>query len=265
MIKLSIVILNYNTPELVYNCLKSIDGKLNCSFEIIIVDNGSESKVVEAELKKILPNNNVKLLILEKNLGFGSGNNAGVEAASGEILWLLNSDTLVPDESINRAIEFLDQHSEIGVLSPLLYNDPEGKQFQADMYANFQTVATLISRKARNELKNDQDFFETDVVVGGSMLMKKELFNKVGGFDQKIFMFMEDDDLCYRIKKMRYKIGIFNQAKIIHLQGKSISKNTNRKKMYYNSQNYFWQKNYGFWPALIMRLIRLPYKILKTH
>jgi len=259
--KVSVIIVNYNTPDLVINCLSSLEKNFQVPFEVIIVDNGCEKRMDSEKLSEFP---NVRYFFLESNRGFGAGNNFGASKSTGDILWLLNSDTLVPDRSINQAIDFLEKNSSIGILSPLLFNDRDLKVFQTDMYASFQTLKSLIARKIRPLLDSKKEFFETDLVVGASMLIRQELFQKLGGFDEKIFMFFEDDDLCYRVRQQGYSVGIYNRAKIIHLQGRSIQKNSSRKRMYYQSQDYFWSKHYGFLPTLLMKIIRWPVKIKNT-
>jgi len=253
--------LNYNTPELVYDCLASITKQIDFEYEIIVVDNGSDKKVDEEKIKSYP---NASCYLLEKNLGFGQGNNFGAEKTKGELLWLLNSDTIVPDQSISKLVSYMEADPSIGVASPVLYNDLSCIETQPDYYANFQTLKTLISRRPRDNASYDSVFFETDIVVGASMFIRRNIYEKIGGFDAKIFMFMEDDDICYRVKQLGLKVIVFYQSKIVHLQGKSISKSKDRKKMYYRSQDYFWQKHYGTVQTLIMKVIRWPIKMIKS-
>ncbi len=96
------------------------------------------------------------------------------------------------------------------------------------------------------------------------MMMKRNIFEKVEGFDENIFMYLEDDDLCKRISELGYKNAILATAKVIHKEGSSINKNKDRKKLYYASQTYFWRKHNGFLPTLLMRIMRWPYKLFKT-
>lgn len=258
--KTSIIILNYNTPELVYNCLQSISAYIKGNYEVIVVDNGSEQKVGAEAIAKFP---NTKCFFLDENLGFGKGNNFGVTKSEGEILWFLNSDTIVPDDSINDLIEFVQSQNEVGIASPLLYSNLECTEIQNDMIAHFQSLKTLLTRKARGEFELERDSFETDVIAGASILMRRQVFFDIGEFDPNIFMFMEDDDICFKSREHGYKNVVLNKAKIVHLQGKSITESKERKKLYYRSQDYFWQKHYGTTLTLIMKIIRWPYKIAR--
>ena len=164
----SIIIVNYSTPELVYDCLASITKHLSLSHETIIVDNGAKIPLNPAKLQ-IGPQ--LQYISVNENKGFGGGNNIGVAKAQGQIVWLLNSDTLLPDNSIEQAIAFMQTHPEVGALTPLLFNDIEQKILQADFYAHFQTLATLIRRKARANLIPNQEWQPVDMVVAASILI----------------------------------------------------------------------------------------------
>ena len=266
--KLSIIIINHNTSKLVYDCIESIKKNIfDISYEIILVDNSTneDNRIQDTDIRKILPTTNYQLLTTPNN-GFGAGNNAGAKLAEGEYLWLLNSDTLLIDDSVKKMIGFLDQKKEIGIASPLLYNDLESKNIQPFFFAKFQSLNNLIIRRNRPKIDyKKEEFFETEVVVGASLIIRKSVFDQISGFDENIFMFFEDDDLCYRVIKLGFKVVVYCQAKIIHLQGKSINKNSSRKTMYYTSQTYFWNKHYGFWPTILMRFLRWPYKLIKTN
>lgn len=267
--KISIIIINYNTPNLVLDCLESIKNNLvNINFEVIVVDNGSkaESRIQNDKFKKMFPSLNFQLLTLQTNIGFGGGNNFGAKYATGEILWFLNSDTIVPENNnIEMIIEKFNSDTKVGILSPVLYNDLVCKNIQPDFFANFQSLRSIVLRKPKSNQNFQDNFFETDVVVGASLFIRRKVFEQIEGFDQNIFMFMEDDDLCFRTKELGYKVLVAAKARIVHLQGKSIKRSKQRKRLYYKSQNYFWRKNYGFWPTLLMRLIRWPYKIIRTN
>ena len=251
--KLSIIIINYNTPELVYACLESIARYVQEPHEVIVVDNGSSKPL---NTKKLM--SDVKYLQISRNIGFGGGNNAGAKLATGEYLWFLNSDTLLPDASYKRVINFLDRHTDFQVASPLLFLDPDCQKLQPDFYAHFQSFKTLLSRNIRPNLDLKTPFHLVDLVVGAALLIRRQRFEEIGGFDEQIFMYMEDDDLCYRAGQAAVVTG----ARVVHLQGSSISINSERKRLYYASQNYFWQKHYGKRRALLMRLLRAPYTVL---
>lgn len=263
---LSIIIVNYNTPYFVYNCLKSIKKNLrDIKYEIIIVDNSSkpELKINEQELKEAT--HTTCYLLHTTNNGFGAANNLAAQKAKGKYLFLLNSDTIIVDNSIQKMYEFIIQHKEIGALTCLLYNDLDNKKLQKYFYGNFQSLTGLTIRRYNyQKIDPAKEFFYTDIVTGAALMIKRELFEQIGGFDEKFFMYLEDDDLCRRIVDLGYKNAVLDTAKIVHLESKSTN-NKERKKYYYRSQELYWQKHNGFLPTTLMKIIRWPLKMIKTN
>jgi len=191
-------------------------------------------------------------------MGFGAGNNLGAKIAKGEYLLLLNPDIHLIDNSIEKMLDFLSRHSEIGALSPLLYQK-DGKTLQKHFFGNFQSlVGITIKRWQGKEANLNADFFYTDMVSAATLMIKRELFEKVDGFDQNFFMYIEDDDLCRRISDLGYKNAVLCGAKVIHFEGQS-STSFEKKKYYYKSQNYYWQKHYGPAKTFLMKIFRVPY------
>ncbi|MFA7244325.1 MAG: glycosyltransferase family 2 protein [Patescibacteria group bacterium] len=263
--ELSIVMINYNTPDLVQDSLRTIAKYVRLNYEVIVVDNGSgdKSKIDSVKLRKLLPPEKIKVIFSKTNLGFGKGNNLGAKDAKGKYLWFLNSDTLLTDDSPSKMVSFLDKHPKIGALSPLLYH--EDGIIQKNFFASFQNLGSVTIRRY-NDHKIDfsKEYFTADIVVGAAMMLERKKFEDVGGFDRNIFMYLEDDDLCKRLSDVGYQNAVLNSAKIIHLEGRSIKTSSARKKYYYRSQTYFWYKHNGRLATLIMRIIRWPYKLFKT-
>lgn len=256
MKELSIIIVNFNTPELVYDCIASIQEWLSVSYQIIVVDNGSTTKLEPSRLPK-----ECTYLELPENCGFGAGNNAGAKQATGKYLWLLNSDTVLVDKSTVHLVRFLDGHPEVGIVSPYLFNNGH---LQPDFYASFQSFKTLLLRNARPALETKAKYQPVDLVVGAALMIRRTLFEQLGGFDENFFMYLEDDDLCLRAKQAGYSTVLLPSANIIHLQGQSIDQSASRKNYYYRSQDYFWRKHYGRMAAKVMGLLRLPYRLLRN-
>lgn len=272
-IELSIIIVHYKDKTITLDCLKSIKKYLSgIYYEIIVVDNSEELgfRIQNSELSKIFSDSPTSkltaycLLLTSANNGFGAANNLGAKKATGKYLLLLNPDTLVFDDSIEKMLSFIKKHGEIGALTCLL--GPDEKKLQKDFFGKFQSLGSITIRKYYfNKIDQTGDFFYTGIVTGAAFMIKRDLFEKIGGFDERFFMYLEDDDLCKRLIDAGYKNAVLNTAKIIHLEGKSISKNKDRKRVYYQSQDLYWQKHNGFLPTLLMRAIRFPYKLLKTN
>jgi len=265
-LELSIIIVEYKSKKYLFECLKGIKkGLVNIKYEVIIVDNNQEqeSKINSQELDAALPSFEYQLVSPSTNKGFGSANNAGVGLAKGRYLLFLNPDTFIIDDSLEKMISFYKRHSEIGALTCLL--GPDKNDVQKAFFGKFQSLLGLTLRHY-NYQKIDlaKEFFYTDIVTGAVLMIRHDLFIKLGGFDENIFMYLEDDDLCKRLFDLGYKNAVLNTAKIIHLEGRS-SNNILKKHYYYQSQTYFWQKHYGFWPTLIMRIIRWPIKLIQAR
>lgn len=262
-IDLTIIIVNYNTSKLVLDCITSIKKYLDAvSYEIIIVNNSDRQEEKNILHVKLEAEDEIKIIDSE-NRGFGAANNLGIKSALGKYLLLLNSDTLMVDNSINKLPGFLEEHREVAGVTPLVYQK-DGKTLQRHFYGKFQNLGLVIFkifRGRRPNLKND--FFYSETITFAAMMIKKTLLVQAGGFDEKFFMYWEDDDLCLRLAKMGFKSAVYTRAKIIHLESQS-SPSKKRLEMYYKSQSYYWQKHFGLTQRILMEIVRWPYKTLKV-
>ncbi|MCX6796594.1 MAG: glycosyltransferase family 2 protein [Candidatus Falkowbacteria bacterium] len=256
-VNLSIIIINFNTCDLTIDCIKSIKNNLNdANFEIILINNYPRGNDYSFLKNKYKDDNNIKIY-KSANKGFGAANNLGTKKARGKFLLFLNSDTIISDNSLEKMINYLKKNNNIGIIGPLFYT-VKGK-LQKHFCGDFQNLKSLIfSRKEEKEINLNQEFNSCQMTTGAAMMIEKKFFEKLGGFDEKFFMYFEDEDLCRRALKSGKINGILTTAKITHLEGKS-SNITNRKKMYYRSQNYYWRKHKGLFLELIMRFFRFPY------
>jgi len=275
-IELSIIIVDYKSTDFVIKLISDLSKHLlTVRFEVIVVDNDSKSSAA-GKIKKAHHNlKNLKIIKAEKNLGFGAGNNLGVKEASGEYLLFLNPDVKVVDDSIVKMLDFLVKHTEIGALTCLLYQpagaEPacrtdrasagrrDAKNFQRHFFGRFQTLLTVLLRRQAGKIPIIHDeFFYCDMVTGAVMMIKSEIFQRLGGFDENFFMYIEDEDLCRRLVKADYKNAVLTSARLIHYEGQS-STSLEKKKYYYKSQDYYWQKHYGNFQTAIMKALRYPY------
>ncbi len=250
----SIIIINYNTKELLRNCLNSIFINLKGEFEVIVVDNNSSDESVSMIKKEF--KNKVLLIENKKNKGFGSANNQAVHLAVGKFLFFLNSDTII-NNNILKNIYSKMKNNNIGILAPCLLLKNGEKQKYA--YGKFPNLFNSVLEK----IKKDTNHHNIDWVSGAAFIIRKDVFNKIEGFDENYFMYFEDIDLCKKVKNLNYKIIVNNETSLIHLGGKSISKGVDRKKLYYKSQDYFYNKHYGILSFQLLRLLRKIYLFLK--
>ncbi|MGB9629360.1 MAG: glycosyltransferase family 2 protein [Thermodesulfobacteriota bacterium] len=266
MIDVSVIIVNWNTKNYLLHCLESLfyTGE-GFSKEVIVVDNGSQDGSVN-ELKKSFPS--VHLIENKSNLGFAKAVNLGLQQASGRYLLLLNPDTLIKDGSIEELFSFMEEHREVAVTGPQLLNGDGSKQ---NSIANFPSLTTellnknllrwLFPERYPGKEKDYSNPIEVDSVIGACMMVRREAMEQVGLLDEDYFLFLEETDWCYRMRKAGWKVYHVPQARVIHFQGKGAEKEKKRAKVeYYRSRYIFFKKNRGRSQELLLRmglLIRL--------
>lgn len=255
----SIIIINHNTKVTIKNSLNSIFN--NCDkndFEIILVDNASQDGSIE--MLKDNFNEKIKIIANNNNTGFGPANNQGDKLAKGEYLFLLNSDTIIKDNILEELENFLLKDQKIGIVAPKLFLGDGSEQPFA--FGDYPRLLSLIFEKFKKAPEYLDNPFEVEWVSGAALIIKRELFEQLGGFDEKFFMYFEDIDLCKRAREMNYKVFVNPKISLTHLCGKSPSHFIKRKGYYYKSQDYFYKKHYGTLAMYFMKVIRWPYKIL---
>jgi len=273
VIALSIVIVNWNTKEFLLPCVRSIfRNEQRVGWEIIVVDNGSWDGSAD-EIRKTFPL--VRVIENEKNLGFAKAVNQGLQKASGGYVLLLNPDTQVKGGAIERLVSFMDAHSDVGVAGAQLLNSDGSKQ---NSIANFPSLATELLNKSLLRWFFPKKFpgkessysgpVEVDSVIGACMMARRDAIKQVGLLDEDYFLFLEETDLCYRIKRAGWKVYHVPQAEIYHFQGKSAEAERKRARVeYFRSRYHFFKKNRGSlqWAILLGGLmIRLVFELLMT-
>lgn len=265
--KLAVVILSFNTKELLQDCLSSIfEKKWQTDFEVWLVDNGSADGSAQM-VKKNFPK--VKLIESKENLGFTGGNNLALKKAQADYYLLLNSDTVVLDGSIDKLINFADNH-DFGILSCKLLNKDKTLQPNAgDLPTLFPTFVWLSGLDdvlffLKNYLpsvhKTSKSYYlgqkEVGWVSGSVMLIKDQVVKKIGGLDEKIFMYGEDLEYCLRAYKNGFKVGWTDSAQIIHLGGGS-TKNASLKQWLgeFKGLLYVYKKYYGQVSASFLKIL----------
>ena len=250
---LSIIIINYNTKILTQNCIDSIclNTPNDFEYEIIVVDNSSDEK-------QIFPSSSAVKVIRANNLGFGHACNTGAKEANGDVLLMLNSDTLITDDSLMCAYNYLVSRDDIGILGAKLIledktMDHGSKRGFPTPSASLYYMLGLDKRfpdnpkfgQYRLNYLSENEINEVDCVSGAFMMIKTPLYEKLGGFDTQFFMYGEDIDICFRAKKMGAKVLFYPKATAIHLKGQS-GLHTKSKKVlryFYDSMTIFYKKN----------------------
>jgi GT2 family glycosyltransferase len=212
---LSIIIVNYKTPDLTIRCIKSIP--IDSKIEVIVVDNDSNDGSIEQISSKF---DNIKILKSTYNSGFGRANNLGVKNANGEYILLLNSDMLLlPNNNLQDCINQFYKDTNIGVLGCKLLN--EDSSFQKSTYYDVATLKNLLSYNILWFKIFKPKPTSLDAIMGSFMIFRKKDFENLSGFDEDFFMYAEELELCARFKKSGKKILYFDQYTAIHKHGGS--------------------------------------------
>ncbi len=259
-IDLSIIIINYNTKEITLNCLNSLKTSLmgeKISYEIVLIDNCSQDGSFEVFKSLAKADPRIKYYYQKENLGYSKANNLGAKLAKGKHLLFLNSDTFILNKAVGKLIDFYKKNEkEVSFVGPKLLNFNLTPQPSAGYFFNLLTtfIALFLKGDQLNLTRfSPQEIKKVDWISGACFLTKKKIFEAVGGFDQKIFMYMDEVDFFYRAKKMGYRVYFYPQAKIIHYGSASSSK-TYPILQLYRGLIYFYQKHYSFVSLQILKL-----------
>lgn len=255
--KLSIIIVSYNTRELLADCINSVKKNLTgLTCEIVVVDNNSTDGSV-AMLKKEYPE--VRLIENRYNAGFAKANNQGLELCAGEYVLLLNSDTIVLDNALSTLVKFMDSHMDAAICGPRILNSDMTLQLPCrrsfprllNSISHFSGLGRLFpkSRIFGSYLMTYMDSgldHGVDAVSGACLLARRDVLDKIGGLlDEAFFMHFEDIDLCYRAKQKGFKVYYVHNARIIHLKGQSSKlRSEGVTRNFFDSAHIYFRKNY---------------------
>ena len=230
-IDVSIVLVNWNTRDILCNCLRSVyEQTEHATFEVIVVDNASSDGSQEM-VRRQWPQ--VRLICNNENRGFAAANNQGIAVANGRYVLLLNSDTIVLANAIAKTVKFADDHPEAGVVGCRVLNQDRTLQPTCFMFPSllnlFLSATYLYKLFPKNRFFGREqmtwwsrdDVRSVDVVTGCFMFVRREAIQEVGAMDERFFMYAEETDWCYRFKQAGWKNLFFPGAEIIHLGGQS--------------------------------------------
>lgn len=290
--KLSIIIVSYNTSQLTIQTLDSVvaslqnDKKLLSETELFVVDNDSKDDSV-SKLKNWKKNHKLALTLIEnkQNVGFAKANNQAIKQASGELILLLNSDTIVqkgalsqmvadftPIDNITSGLESAgDKIDRLGILAPRLLNMDKTHQPQGGNFPNLLTLfiqmtmlddlpmigkylpSTQHTGKSDRE-KSASGLLPREWVGGTAMMIRREMIEQIGDLDENIFMYGEDTEYCLRAKKHLWDRAIDHRAKVIHL-GSASSSSQAAIKGELKAYLYIWGKHMPIWQLDVARVI----------
>lgn len=263
-ITLSIILVSYNTEKLTKVCLDSIyKYTKDISFEVVVVDNDSHDDSLKMLSKFSKKYSNFKLIKEKKNHGFSKGNNIGFENSKGKYILLLNSDTEFKSSFLDKIINYIDQNPKVGVLSCALANPDGSLQVSGGYFPTLNRVALWMTIQRLPYLDKVFKPFhpkyafttkqEVDWVTGAFFLTRREIINKIGFLDEKYFMYTEEVDFCFRVKKQGYKIMFLPEWEIIHYGGASSSQEFAILSEY-RGIKIFYKNHYPKWQYPVMRV-----------
>lgn len=263
MIDLSIILISYNTKEITRKCLETIASSLKkapFTTEVVVLDNQSTDGSVEMiqNFSKIHKSKELYVtpLISQKNLGYAKGNNYAVSESKGKYILILNSDIEVLDEAIQKLYTFFIQQHHYDFVGAKLFNADMTPQSSAAPFYSLPIVFAALF------LKGDYWGFtrysptsirSVDWVSGACFLTTRKKYNEVGGFDERIFMYMEEVDFFYRARKKGLKVGFYPESHFIHLGSASSRGRTQPMLQVYRGFIYFYRKHKSFWELYLLK------------
>lgn len=237
--ELSIIIVNYRSEQYLKSCVASLYNKLKNipDKEVIIVNNDEKEELTEIAAK--FPS--INIINHQKNIGFGAANNRGAGKARGKYLLFLNPDAEITDKNFIDILDKFKENQEVGVIGPRLVMESgetqwwcAGKEF--NLWRLIKNNLGII--ESRKIWENESEIF-ADWVSGAALSVRKEIFEKIGGFDEKFFMYFEDEDLCKRIRKCGHKVLYYPKIKVLHKGGKSRQSFLRQKIQFFRSLFYY--------------------------
>jgi len=254
MVDLHVVIVNYNTRDLLRDCLASIaDSRLDgFSLAVTVVDNGSHdgsADMVEESFPQFR-------LIRSDNRGYACANNMGLRSTVARYHLLLNADTLLPPRALSRVIAYMDEHEEVGALGPRLVLENgsldlacrRGFPTPFNAFCKYSGLARLFPRSRLltgynlTYLSPDEEA-AVDSVVGAFMLLRARALEEVGGLDESFFMYGEDLDLCYHLKTMGWRVVYWPDVTVLHYKRASSAKSARASAEFFRAMRIFYDKN----------------------
>lgn len=250
MTDLSIVIVNWNTRDMLLKCLGSVYGTINKGFEVWVVDNASTDGSPGA-VRERFPG--VKLIENRKNLGFARANNQALRRVRSPYVVLLNSDTVLTPDAVDTMVEFMEGKEDAGMCGPQLLNEDGSKQNSIAAIPTLKTellnkslLRRLFPEKYPGKELNVKGPVEVESIVGACMVARKEAVDGVGLLDEGFFFFLEETDWCKRLRDKGWKVFHHPGSRVFHLQGGSAKLvNVRARVEYWRSRYRFFRKHRG--------------------
>jgi len=271
--KLSIIIVNYNAGKYLIRCLKSLENNpaKSVCMEAVVVDNCS-SDGSDVKMREKFPW--VKLIKSQENNGFAMANNMGAKNSSGEYLLFVNPDIEFLPHSIDLMVDQLTKDSHVAAVAPQIISE------DGSVYPSCWNFPNLIMEtwdaikfkkyfpKSKISLLRKRKFYMTqtfvEIISGACLMVRREAFDNIGGWDEDYFLYFEDDDLCYRLNRSGWLVEYYPESKVIHYGGKSTSQGGVSKARMYSGLFLFFKKHRGRLQTFLLTFVWMR-KLLKYH
>ncbi|QBQ54400.1 glycosyltransferase family 2 protein [Nitrosococcus wardiae] len=246
MISVSVIIVSYNTRNLLQECLRSvIRNTKDLDYEIIVVDNQSADGSIDM-IRSGFPN--VHLIANTANHGFAKANNQALAVAKGEYIFFLNPDTIVLNDALAQLFSFCQSDSRIAVVGPRLYqcyareHHPSIRMFSQPILVilSWLPFSRWILYVHHYYIIRRNQIQDVDWLVGAAFMMPRRILDKIGYFDERYFVYSEEEDLCLRAHKAGYRVVYYPPAEVVHLKGKSSEQEP------IQASRYFWESKLAF-------------------
>ncbi|WP_438966750.1 glycosyltransferase family 2 protein [Flavobacterium sp.] len=273
--QLSVIILNYNVRFFLEQCVFSVQKALeNIDGEIIVIDNNSSDDSC-AMMKEKFPN--LKLIENKQNVGFPKGNNIGVAEAKGEFICILNPDTVVAEDTFTKILNTEHCQLNTGIIGCKLIDGtgnflPESKRGVPTPWVAFTKIfglykiSNFFGKYYAQHITENQSG-KVDILVGAFMILKRDLYNEVGGFDENCFMYSDDIDLSYMVLKSGKENYYFHETSVIHYKGESTIRDGLYMKRFREAMQFFYKKHFkkSVFFDLMMKIGAFAFSIVKKN
>ncbi len=261
---LSIIIVTFNPGDLVFNCLESVQaGNSELDVEIIVVDNASSDGALDQVKARF---DGVKIIARTKNLGFAVGSNQGLSIARGEYLLLLNPDVIVQPDTFTTMIRYMASHPDAGIIGPRIY-DEQGRvaltaypTYAPGMilwqYLGLDRVFRhIVYGRYRKQCQKATEAFSVETVQGSCFMLRRQVYQQIGGLDESFFLFCEEPDFCERARSRGWKVFYVPDAQITHYESSTVSRYTPaRVRSYHLSPLIYFRKRSRHGAVLALKL-----------
>ncbi|MFN3466369.1 MAG: glycosyltransferase family 2 protein [Candidatus Brocadiales bacterium] len=259
--ELSIIIVNWNTKDLLQECLESLYKTTRVPFDLYVVDNASTDDspcLVRTQFPQ------ARLVINRENLGFAPANNQVLKGINTPFVLLLNPDTVILEGAVEGMLDFLKANPDTAVVAPQYLNGDGTRQNSFD---NFPSLATELLNKSLlrvllpgwfpSKRGNHKGPLEVESVIGAAMMLRQEAFRQVGFFDEDYFLYLDESDLCFRLKKAGWRCFHLPQLRIYHVGGGGKRKVRAEATIeYYRSLYKFFKKNRAVYSYTLLRTFK---------